>query len=85
MANVSHELRTPLTAVRGYVEALMDDPPGPAEKVRHERYLRNVSYEHAGSDRDSSAHAERDSGSDNSGTSARRAPELSAILTCDSC
>jgi two-component system, OmpR family, phosphate regulon sensor histidine kinase PhoR len=25
VANVSHELRTPLTAVRGYVEALMDD------------------------------------------------------------
>ena len=27
VANVSHELRTPLTAVRGYVEALMDEPP----------------------------------------------------------
>jgi two-component system phosphate regulon sensor histidine kinase PhoR len=26
VANVSHELRTPLTAVRGYVEALLDDP-----------------------------------------------------------
>jgi two-component system phosphate regulon sensor histidine kinase PhoR len=26
VANVSHELRTPLTAVRGYVEALMDEP-----------------------------------------------------------
>ena len=26
VANVSHELRTPLTAVRGYVEALRDDP-----------------------------------------------------------
>ena len=52
-----------------------EDAPGPAEKVRHGRYLRNVSYEHAGSDRDSSAQAERDSGSDNSGTSARRAPE----------
>jgi two-component system phosphate regulon sensor histidine kinase PhoR len=25
VANVSHELRTPLTAIRGYVEALMDD------------------------------------------------------------
>jgi signal transduction histidine kinase len=25
VANVSHELRTPLTAVRGYVEALLDD------------------------------------------------------------
>ena len=27
VANVSHELRTPLTAIRGYVEALQDDPP----------------------------------------------------------
>jgi two-component system phosphate regulon sensor histidine kinase PhoR len=26
VANVSHELRTPLTAIRGYVEALQDDP-----------------------------------------------------------
>jgi len=26
VANVSHELRTPLTAVRGYVEALLEDP-----------------------------------------------------------
>lgn len=26
VANVSHELRTPLTAIKGYVEALMDDP-----------------------------------------------------------
>jgi two-component system phosphate regulon sensor histidine kinase PhoR len=26
VANVSHELRTPLTAIRGYVEALVDDP-----------------------------------------------------------
>jgi two-component system phosphate regulon sensor histidine kinase PhoR len=30
VANVSHELRTPLTAIRGYVEALADDP-GPAD------------------------------------------------------
>src|SRR4026207_2209721 len=29
VANVSHELRTPLTAIRGYVEALIDDPPPP--------------------------------------------------------
>jgi two-component system, OmpR family, phosphate regulon sensor histidine kinase PhoR len=28
VANVSHELRTPLTAIRGYVEALLDDRPG---------------------------------------------------------
>jgi two-component system phosphate regulon sensor histidine kinase PhoR len=27
VANVSHELRTPLTAIRGYVEALADEPP----------------------------------------------------------
>jgi two-component system, OmpR family, phosphate regulon sensor histidine kinase PhoR len=27
VANVSHELRTPLTAIRGYVEALLDDEP----------------------------------------------------------
>ena len=26
VANVSHELRTPLTVIRGYVEALQDDP-----------------------------------------------------------
>jgi two-component system phosphate regulon sensor histidine kinase PhoR len=28
VANVSHELRTPLTAIRGYVEALLDDGAG---------------------------------------------------------
>ncbi|MEO8070573.1 MAG: histidine kinase dimerization/phospho-acceptor domain-containing protein, partial [Acidobacteriota bacterium] len=28
VANVSHELRTPLTAIRGYVEALLDQPQG---------------------------------------------------------
>ncbi len=27
VANVSHELRTPLTAIRGYIEALADEPP----------------------------------------------------------
>jgi two-component system phosphate regulon sensor histidine kinase PhoR len=32
VANVSHELRTPLTAIRGYVEALMDDPTDSAER-----------------------------------------------------
>ena len=30
VANVSHELRTPLTAIRGYVEALLDDSAGGA-------------------------------------------------------
>lgn len=34
VANVSHELRTPLTAIRGYVEALLDDPPAPDEARR---------------------------------------------------
>ena len=32
VANVSHELRTPLTAVRGYVEALMEEPVEPDER-----------------------------------------------------
>jgi two-component system phosphate regulon sensor histidine kinase PhoR len=32
VANVSHELRTPLTAVRGYVEALMDEPASPEQR-----------------------------------------------------
>jgi two-component system, OmpR family, phosphate regulon sensor histidine kinase PhoR len=31
VANVSHELRTPLTAIRGYVEALLDEPGFGAE------------------------------------------------------
>ena len=29
VANVSHELRTPLTAIRGYVEAISDEPSSP--------------------------------------------------------
>jgi two-component system phosphate regulon sensor histidine kinase PhoR len=33
VANVSHELRTPLTAIRGYIEALLDDHPD-AEQTR---------------------------------------------------
>jgi two-component system phosphate regulon sensor histidine kinase PhoR len=33
VANVSHELRTPLTAIRGYVEALQDEPDQ-AERTR---------------------------------------------------
>jgi two-component system phosphate regulon sensor histidine kinase PhoR len=31
VANVSHELRTPLTAIRGYVEALLDDSGDPGQ------------------------------------------------------
>ena len=34
VANVSHELRTPLTAIKGYVEALLDEPDD-AESRRH--------------------------------------------------
>jgi two-component system phosphate regulon sensor histidine kinase PhoR len=34
VANVSHELRTPLTAIRGYVEALLDEPPSADETKR---------------------------------------------------
>jgi two-component system phosphate regulon sensor histidine kinase PhoR len=34
VANVSHELRTPLTAIRGYVEALLEDPPAPEDNRR---------------------------------------------------
>jgi two-component system phosphate regulon sensor histidine kinase PhoR len=34
VANVSHELRTPLTAIRGYVEALADEPLDAAERRR---------------------------------------------------
>jgi two-component system phosphate regulon sensor histidine kinase PhoR len=32
VANVSHELRTPLTAIRGYVEALLDESPAPESR-----------------------------------------------------
>ena len=32
VANVSHELRTPLTAVRGYVEALLEEPTDAAQR-----------------------------------------------------
>jgi len=34
VANVSHELRTPLTAIRGYVEALLDDRSDEAATTR---------------------------------------------------
>jgi two-component system phosphate regulon sensor histidine kinase PhoR len=36
VANVSHELRTPLTAVRGYVEALLEEP---GESAQHRKFL----------------------------------------------
>jgi two-component system, OmpR family, phosphate regulon sensor histidine kinase PhoR len=34
VANVSHELRTPITAIKGYVEALRDDPKADLEQRR---------------------------------------------------
>jgi two-component system phosphate regulon sensor histidine kinase PhoR len=34
VANVSHELRTPLTAIKGYVEALLDEPDDPESRRR---------------------------------------------------
>ncbi len=34
VANVSHELRTPLTAIRGYLEALLEDSTDAAERRR---------------------------------------------------
>jgi two-component system phosphate regulon sensor histidine kinase PhoR len=34
VANVSHELRTPLTAVRGYVEALMEEPVSAEQQMK---------------------------------------------------
>jgi two-component system phosphate regulon sensor histidine kinase PhoR len=34
VANVSHELRTPLTAIRGYVEALGDEPASAEDRAR---------------------------------------------------
>lgn len=34
VANVSHELRTPLTAIKGYAEALLDDPEDPEARER---------------------------------------------------
>ena len=39
VANVSHELRTPLTAVRGYVEALLDQGDEGAEPAQVRRFL----------------------------------------------
>jgi two-component system, OmpR family, phosphate regulon sensor histidine kinase PhoR len=53
VANVSHELRTPLTAIRGYVEALMEEPGTAVQRrtflgvidrhtVRMERLVRDL-------------------------------------------
>jgi two-component system, OmpR family, phosphate regulon sensor histidine kinase PhoR len=39
VANVSHELRTPLTAVRGYVEALMEEPAGAPDEAQRRKFL----------------------------------------------
>ncbi len=43
VANVSHELRTPLTAIKGYAEALMDDPD---DADAHERFV-EIIHRHA--------------------------------------
>jgi two-component system phosphate regulon sensor histidine kinase PhoR len=43
VANVSHELRTPLTAIKGYAEALLDDPD---DGVAREKFL-DIIHRHA--------------------------------------
>jgi two-component system phosphate regulon sensor histidine kinase PhoR len=43
VANVSHELRTPLTAIKGYAEALLDDPD---DAVSREKFL-DIIHRHA--------------------------------------
>jgi PAS domain S-box-containing protein len=43
VANVSHELRTPLTAIKGYAEALLDDPD---DADARERFL-EIIHRHA--------------------------------------
>ena len=43
VANVSHELRTPLTAIKGYAEALLDDPE---DEEARERFL-DIIHRHA--------------------------------------
>ncbi len=43
VANVSHELRTPLTAIKGYAEALLDDPD---DSDARERFL-DIIHRHA--------------------------------------
>jgi len=43
VANVSHELRTPLTAIKGYAEALLDDPE---DEEAREKFL-DIIHRHA--------------------------------------
>jgi two-component system phosphate regulon sensor histidine kinase PhoR len=43
VANVSHELRTPLTAIKGYAEALIDDPE---DEDARQRFL-DIIHRHA--------------------------------------
>ena len=43
VANVSHELRTPLTAIKGYAEALLDDPE---DEEAQQRFL-EIIHRHA--------------------------------------
>ena len=43
VANVSHELRTPLTAIKGYAEALLDDPE---DQATREKFL-DIIHRHA--------------------------------------
>lgn len=43
VANVSHELRTPLTAIKGYAEALLDDPE---DAEARERFV-DIIHRHA--------------------------------------
>lgn len=43
VANVSHELRTPLTAIKGYAEALLDDPD---DAEAREKFL-DIIHRHA--------------------------------------
>ncbi|HVB39194.1 MAG TPA: ATP-binding protein [Vicinamibacterales bacterium] len=44
VANVSHELRTPLTAIRGYVEALMEESTDEAERQRFLQIIARHAY-----------------------------------------